>query len=89
MFGAIISDKDTYECNIKRLTYRASRIADLFSQKIDLMVMRGCDSLIKSDLISFAGLLQNATSRNLENIYYASNDLDNKRKLDGGCALQW
>jgi hypothetical protein len=89
MFGAIFTDKDTYECNVKRLLYRASRIADVFSQKIDFMSARGCDSLMKPDLIAFTALLQNATSANLEEIYYASLNLDKKRKLDGGCALEW
>ena len=89
MFGAIFTDKDSYECNVKRLLYRASRIADVFTQKIDFMAARGCDSLMKPDLIAFTALLQNATSANLEEIYYASLNLDKRRKLDGGCALEW
>jgi len=89
MFGAVFADKDTYECNVKRLLYRASRIADVLAQKIDFMSARGCDSLMKADLVAFTALLQNATSANLEEIYYASLNLDKKRKLGGGCALEW
>jgi hypothetical protein len=86
LYGAIYFDKDMYECNVKRLTYRASRIATLYAQKIDLMAMRGCDSLLKADLISFSAMLQNATSKNLEQIYYTSNDLVVKENREG-CGL--
>jgi len=86
MIGAIISDKETYDCNVKRLTYRASKIVNVLSQKIDLMGMRGCDSLLKSDLTSFSAMLQNASSKNLETIYYTSNDLVKKEQREG-CGL--
>lgn len=86
LIGAIITDKDSYECSVKRLTYRASKIASVLSQKIDLMSMRGCDSLLKADLISFSAMLQNASSQDLEEIYYTSNDLVKKEQREG-CGL--
>lgn len=86
MIGAIVSDVETYECNVKRLTYRASKIASVLSQKIDLMAMRGCDSLLKSDLIAFSSMLQNASAKDLESIYYTSNDLIKKEQREG-CGL--
>lgn len=87
IFGAIISDKNVYECNVKRLLYRSSRVADILSRKIDLMTMRGCTSLLKADLDKFAVVLQNATAVNLQTIYYLSNDLDKKNLREGGCKL--
>lgn len=87
IYAAIFSDKEVYECNVKRLLYRSSRIADIMSRKIDLMSMRGCSSLIKTELDQFALILQNATAQNLESIYYLSNDLDKKNNLEGPCKL--
>lgn len=87
LVGAIIADKEVYECNVKRLLYRSSRIADVLSRKIDLMSMRGCSSQLKPDLDKFAILLQNASSKDLETIYYLSNDLEKKNLREGGCKL--
>jgi len=87
ILGAIISDKELYECNIKRLLYRSSRVADILSRKTDLMSMRGCTSLLKTDLDQFAVILQNSSSANLETIYYMSNDLEKKNDKEGGCKL--
>jgi len=87
ILGAILSESDIYECNVKRLLYRSSRIADILSRKTDLMAMRGCSSLLKPDLDKFAITLQNATSANLETVYYLSNDLEKKNLREGGCKL--
>jgi len=87
IYAAIFSNKDVYECNVKRLLYRSSRVADIFSRKVDLMTMRGCSSLLKTDLDKFAITLQNASTRDLETIYYLSNDLEKKNAREGGCKL--
>lgn len=87
LVGAIITEKENYECNVKRLLYRSSRVADILSRKIDLMNMRGCNSLLKPDLDKFTLTLQNATAGNLEDIYYISNDLEKKNLKEGECGL--
>jgi hypothetical protein len=50
MYGAIFSDKGIYDCNVKRLMYRTGGIAEVFSEKADLMDARNCNSNLKSDL---------------------------------------
>jgi hypothetical protein len=86
LIGAIISEKRTYECNVKRLLYRSSRVADVLSRKTDIMAMRGCNNLLSTDLNNFAIRLQNSTSKNLEDIYYTSNDLE-KKNSEEACRL--
>lgn len=51
------------------------------------MSMRGCNSLLKTDLDQFAVILQNSSSANLEVIHYMSNDLEKKNLREGGCKL--
>jgi hypothetical protein len=54
MFAAIFSDKDTYECQMKRLMKRAEVLSEIYSQKYDLMINTlGCDSGTKPDLIYY------------------------------------
>ncbi|MEI7718375.1 MAG: hypothetical protein WCI72_00790 [archaeon] len=87
IYAALLSDKNVYECNVKRLLYRSSRVADILSRKIDLMSMRGCSSLLKTDLDKFAIILQNASAKDLESVYYLANDLEKKNLREGGCKL--
>lgn len=42
LIAAIVSDKELYNCNVQRLMYRASKIADLLSKKAELATSRGC-----------------------------------------------
>ncbi len=65
MYAAIFSDKKIYDCNVGRLLYRAENIAGVFEKKSDLMDARGCNSNLKGDLVSWGGMLENASSGDL------------------------
>ena len=65
MYAAIFSDKDIYDCNVKRLMYRASRIAEEFSEKADLMNARGCNTNMGSSLASWSDELADMTADDL------------------------
>lgn len=54
MYAAIFSDKLIYDCNVERLAFRGSKIAQCFVEKTEFMNPRGCNTNMKSDLISFS-----------------------------------
>ncbi len=44
MYGAIFSDVETYECQIKRLMARTSELASIYEQKADFVASKGCNT---------------------------------------------
>ena len=86
MYAAIFSDKGIYDCNVQRLLYRTSRIAEVFSEKTDLMSARGCDSNLKPDLLIWNSYLQNSTVNNLHQLNSYSETLENKNEKEN-CGL--
>jgi len=85
LFGAIFSDENVYECNVKRLMYRASQIAEGFAERTDLMTARGCNTNLKADMVYLQGLTGNASSSNLVGIYQVAKqtELKNEQELCG------
>jgi hypothetical protein len=53
IYGAIFSDKDVYECQLKRLMKKTSWLAELYLEKSKLSENRGCGSVIQSDLTNY------------------------------------
>lgn len=86
MYGAIIAEKEDYECNVKRLLFRASSISDLLSKKGELMNVRGCNTNIISDLQIYSAITQNATVSDLENLFGIANQLTQKAQQEQ-CSL--
>ncbi|MBU3923524.1 MAG: hypothetical protein KJ592_01260 [Nanoarchaeota archaeon] len=85
MYGAIFSDADVYDCNVKRLMYRAGKIAEEFGSKADLMDSRGCGSDLGGDLNVWSGMLTGAGSEDLMSLRVAAESMDkkNNRELCG------
>lgn len=50
LYGAIFSDKDVYECEVKRLMKRAKSINDIYELKSVNLLSSNCDSTIRNDL---------------------------------------
>ena len=82
IYAAIFSDKEVYECNIKRLIYRAKNIADIFIEKSDLMDARNCNTNLKTDLIAWRGMLENSSSEDLTFLKGFAEDLDRKNNRE-------
>ena len=80
MYGAIFSDADIYDCNVKRLMYRAGKIADVFGSKADLMDSRGCGTGLKGDLNVWSGMLDGAESGDLISLNAMSINLDRENR---------
>ena len=54
MYGAIFSDQDIYECNVKRLMMRVKQIAFLYSDEANYLIKEGCGNVMSTNLLSFA-----------------------------------
>lgn len=50
MYGAVFSDKDTYECQVGRLFKRTSNLASVYIDKHDHMERTSCQTNFRSDL---------------------------------------
>ena len=80
IFAAVFSDKEVYECNVKRLMYRTSEIADILLKKASLMDGRGCDTNLETDLILLKAIVSNASSEDLASINQIIKDMERKNE---------
>ncbi|MCK5449676.1 hypothetical protein KAI32_02325 [Candidatus Pacearchaeota archaeon] len=78
MYAAIFSDKEIYDCNVRRLMYRTGMIAQELVDKADLMDARSCNTNLKVDLIYWNALTINSSSEDLGGLYSVANGLDRK-----------
>jgi hypothetical protein len=86
IYGAIFSDQHLYECNVKRLLYRTSQIAEVYHEKANLMDARGCNTLLNTDLTSLSQITVNATSQDLPVLFKIGKQLANKEDKEA-CGL--
>ena len=87
MYAAIFSDKNIYDCNVKRLMYRDAKIAQIFSEKVDLMNARDCSSNLKVDLVVWENLVTNTDPENIASIKSYSDALDKKNSQERLCPI--
>ena len=83
MYGAIFSDKGIYDCNVRRLMYRAGKIAEMFVDKTDLMDARNCNTNLKPDLIVWSAMVGNASVDDLSSLRTMANMIDRKNRGEG------
>ena len=86
MYAAIFSEKNIYECNVKRLYYRSEKIAEVLIKKADLMDARGCDSNLETSLAQWINGLTDQTSEDLINLNQAVEIL-NKENSRESCGF--
>jgi len=63
MYAAIFSDKEVYECQVKRIMQRLENLVELYLDKAIFIASQGCGSELNSDLIvlgNFAGDLESS-----------------------------
>lgn len=88
MMAAIFSEKEIYDCQVKRLTKRASSLAQLYSDKTKVISKTGCGTNFGSELSSFAQLTANfGEQSSIINIMQQAKDLEEKNSVLGGCKL--
>lgn len=90
IYGAIFSEPEVYECQVKRLMKRTSELALLYNAKSGIIASKaeGCSSDLQADLKNLAtisGELKN--SEELRNIYFLAQELENKHKKITTCKL--
>ncbi len=90
LYPAIFSEKESYLCNVKRLMYRQSVLAGIYSQKINLMSSRNCNVDLINEISSLEeksfSLSNNLDDYELGTLYFESVYLKDKERR-GQCSL--
>lgn len=81
IYGAIFSDKDIYDCNLRRLMYRNGIIAEELMEKADLMNARDCSTSLKPDLYLWKSRVLSASSTSISGLKASSEELIRRNKM--------
>jgi len=89
MYAAIFSDKEVYECQIKRLMKKIEKLSKIYQDKIVITSREGCDSNLGSDLSALSLLVNRVeSSANLGiNLKSLVEGIEDKNKLSSECKL--
>jgi len=82
LYGAIFSSERIYNCNLKRLMYRAGKVGEILIIKGDLMNSRGCNTQIVSDLLAYVPQVKKANIDELLQLNKLGKLLDEKTSLE-------
>jgi len=82
MYAAIFSDKEIYECQLKRLMQRIEQLTLLYRDKANFVSRVGCDSNLNSDLMQLNTLAKNLKgSEEIYNLKNVAEDIEYKNDL--------
>ncbi len=70
LYPAIFSDKEIYECNLKRILYKAGVLSLIYKEKSERMSSRNCPTNLEDTLIELRNVCFN--SKNIDEIYSIS-----------------
>jgi len=88
MIAAIFSEKEVYECQIKRVMERISSLAVIYSEKSKLISKNGCGTNFGTELINFARTANGITdSSQLNSFIETSKNLEDTNQNLGECRL--
>jgi len=76
LYPAIFSDRENYECNVKRLLYRGSVVAQILARKASLMNGRQCSTNLEPVLYGWSSALENATLDDMSSLYVTAVELE-------------
>ena len=76
MYAAIFSSPTIYQCNVKRLGNKISALGQLYKEKIELVKLKECNSVIGPYIEDIQRLSMNMTQNNLKNIYQNAQEMD-------------
>jgi len=86
MYAGIFSDKETYECQLKRLMKRLGMLCQIYKDKAFTLSKIGCNTNIDLDnLIYYADNFQ--SSANLNSLKSFSDEINSKNKQNSLCRL--
>ncbi len=69
IYAAISSSPEIYTCNLKRLAAKTSELAGIYKDKIEIMKIKGCSSVISGFLDQIIASSQKITQGNLAGLY--------------------
>lgn len=85
IYGAIFSEPEIYECQVKRLMKRAGELAHLYAAKTEYLAGKGCGSNLQEDLRTFATLTDTESSADLAGLGVYAEDLDDDNEFISTC----
>lgn len=87
MYAAIFSDKETYECNLKRIMDRLEELILIYNDKSDIIAGK-CDTNLKSDLTTLMSMAKSfESSSDLTLIKINSDNIKEKNDDNQECKL--
>lgn len=88
MYAAIFSEKDLYECQVKRLMLRVSSLASLYRDKANLISRVDCQSNLETNLLSLINSASSlSTSEDLALMGLSAEDAETKNRQNSLCKL--
>lgn len=86
MYAAIFSDKETYECQLKRIMKRAEILAGIYRDKANFVAQKGCNSNL--NLIGYMNAVSNyEDSNDLRIIEITAEELGEANDLNSECKI--
>lgn len=82
MYAAIFSDKEIYECQVKRLMKRLDSLIELYYEKEDILKEKGCTQDLRYDLMSLENEANSLQSS--EDLFYMMNIVENIENKNSG-----
>jgi len=87
MYGAIFSDSETYECQVKRLMKRADNLALLYDEKASSLAGEGCS--LEMSFSSYRNAVNNIqTSENLFTAFGEADKIGDENEGAGGSGCE-
>jgi hypothetical protein len=87
VYAAIFADPKVYECEVKRITGRASELALIYLEKTKMLSSKGCPSNLESELILYSEKAKIRSSLDLYSLNVVGQEIDKKNDAKTGCSL--
>jgi len=89
LYAAIFSSPNIYECNVKRLMVKFSKLAEVYTDKIKIIERKNCRSNVQTKLFMMIGKAGNmSSSKDLRGISAISDEINSiNNDADTGCKL--
>lgn len=88
IYGAIFSDPEIYECNVKRIKIKFDELAKIYLDKIEIIERKECESNIAGKLSVMLGGIED--SRALHGLSVLAEDVDSiNRQAKSGCQIYY
>ncbi|KKL56935.1 hypothetical protein LCGC14_2240410, partial [marine sediment metagenome] len=84
MYAAVFSDKEIYECQLKRVMQRGEQLALIYKDKAQFISREGCTTNLDQELLELSNVEnQLDNSQNLNNyMINLANELETKNNLE-------